>query len=93
MAAGLASGGVVLVRGEPVDQIALRDHILVLQRQGAKLAEANSLADRVAVVASEIHDGGHVDHVRVGGEPAFVITPRLLRIIGEGQLNADFVGL
>ena len=54
MAAGLTEGRVVLVRGEPVDQIALRDHVLVLQRQGAKLAEANPLADRMAVVAGEI---------------------------------------
>lgn len=83
----------MLVRGEPVDQVALRDHVLVLQRQGAKLAEANPLADRVAVITGEIHDGGHVNHVRVGGELALVIAPRLLRIIGEGRLNADLVGL
>ena len=83
----------MLVRGEPVDQIALRDHVLVLQRQGAELAEANPLADRMAVVAGEIHDSGHVNHVRVGGELALVIAPRLLRIIGEGRLNADPVGL
>ena len=93
MAAGLAEGGVVLVRGEPVDQIALGDHVLVLQRQGAELSEANPLADRVTVVAGEIHDGGHVDHVRVGGELAFIVAPRLLRIVGEGRLNADLVGL
>ena len=55
----------MLVRGKPVDQVALRDHILVLQRQGAELAEANPLADRVTVVAGKLHDGGHVDHVRV----------------------------
>lgn len=55
----------MLVRGEPVDQVALRDHVLVLQRQGAELAEANPLADRVTVVAGKLHDGGHVDHVRV----------------------------
>ena len=73
----------MLVRGEPVDQIALRDHVLVLQRQGAELSEANPLADRVAVVAGEIHDGGHVDHVRVGGELAFIVTPSLLRIARE----------
>lgn len=83
----------MLVRGEPVDQIALRDHVLVLQRQGAELAEANPLADRVTVVAGKLHDGGHVNHVRVGGELALVIAPRLLRIIGEGRLNADLVGL
>lgn len=83
----------MLVRGEPVDQIALRDHVLVLQRQGAKLTEANPLADRVAVVSGEIHNGGHVDHVRVGGELAFIVAPRLLRIVGEGRLNADLVGL
>jgi len=83
----------VLVRGEPVDQIALRDHVLVLQRQGAELSEANPLADRVAVVAGEIHDGGHVDHVRVGGELAFIVTPSLLRIARERGLNADLVGL
>lgn len=93
MAAGLAEGRVVLVRGEPVDQIALRDHVLVLQRQGAELSEANPLADRVAVVAGEIHDGGHVDHVRVGGELAFIVTPSLLRIARERGLNADLVGL
>ena len=93
MAAGLAGGCVVLLRGEPVDQIALRDHILVLQRQGAELAEANPLADRVAVVAGKLHDGGHVDHVRIVGELAFVIAPRLLRIVWEGRLNADLVGL
>lgn len=83
----------MLLRGEPVDQIALRDHILVLQRQGAELAEANPLADRVTVVAGKLHDGGHVDHVRVGGELAFIVTPRFLRIVGEGRLNADPVGL
>lgn len=83
----------MLVRGEPVDQIALRDHVLVLQRQGAELAEANPLADRMAVVAGEIHDGGHVDHVRIGGELAFIVTPSLLRISRERGLNADLVGL
>ena len=83
----------MLVRGEPVDQIALRDHVLVLQRQGAELAKANPLADRVAVVAGEVHDGGHVNHVRVGGELALVIAPSLLRIVGERGLNADLVGL
>lgn len=83
----------MLVRGEPVDQIALRDHVLVLQRQGTELAEANPLADRVAVVAGEIHDGGHVDHLRVGGELAFIVAPRLLRIVGEGRMNANLVGL
>lgn len=92
MAAGLAEGRVVLVRGEPVDQIALRDHVLVLQRQGAELSEANPLADRVTVVAGEIHDSGHVDHVRVGGELALIVAPRLLLIAGEGRLNADLVG-
>ena len=83
----------MLVRGEPVDQITLRDHVLVLQRQSAELAEANPLADRVAVVAGEVHDGGHVDHVRVGGELALVIAPGFLRIAGERGLNADLVGL
>ena len=83
----------MLVRGEPVDQIALRDHVLVLQRQGAELSEANPLADRMAVVAGEVHDGGHVDHVRIVGELAFVIAPHLLRIVWEGRLNADLVGL
>ena len=47
----------------------------------------------MAVVAGEIHDGRHVDHVRVGGELAFIVAPRLLRIVGEGRLNADLVGL
>lgn len=93
MAAGLAEGRVVLVCGEPVDQIAFRDHVLVLQRQGAELAEADPLADRVAVIAGEFHDGGHINHVRVGGELAFIVAPRLLRIVGEGRLNADLVGL
>lgn len=93
MAAGLAEGRVVLVRGEPVDQVALRDHVLVLQRHGAKLAEANPLADCVAVIAGEFHDSGHVDHVRIGGELAFIVAPRLLRIVGKGRLNADLVGL
>lgn len=83
----------MLVRGEPVDQIALGDHILVLQRQGAELAEANPLADRVAVVAGKIHDGGHVDHIRIVGQLTFIVAPRLLRIAGEGRLNADLVGL
>ena len=93
MAAGFAGGCVMLIRGEPVDQTALRDHILVLQRQGAELAEANPLADRVAVVAGKLHDGGHVDHVRIVGQLAFIVAPRLLRIVGEGRLNADPVGL
>ena len=83
----------MLVRGEPVDQIALRDHVLVLQRQGTELSEPNPLADRVAVIAGEFHDGGHVDHVRVGGELALIVASRLLRIVGEGRLNADLVGL
>lgn len=47
----------------------------------------------MAVVAGEIHDGGHVDHVRVGGELAFIVTPSLLRIARERGLNADLVGL
>ena len=93
MAAGFAGSCVMLIRGEPVDQTALRDHILVLQRQGAELAEANPLADRVAVVAGKLHDGGHVDHVRIVGQLAFIVAPRLLRIVGEGRLNADPVGL
>ena len=93
MAAGFAGGCVMLIRGEPVDQTALRDHILVLQRQGAELAEANPLADRVAVVAGKLHDGGHVDRVRIVGQLAFIVAPRLLRIVGEGRLNADPVGL
>ena len=75
---------VVLVRGEPVDQIALRDHVLVLQRQGAELSEPNPLADRVAVVAGELHDVGHVDHVRVGGQFAFVVTRVLFGSLGSG---------
>ena len=83
----------MLVRGEPVDQIALQDHVLVLQCQGAELAEPNPLADRVTVVAGEIHDSGHIDHVRVGGELALIVASRLLRIVGEGRLNADPVGL
>lgn len=81
----------MLVRAEPVDQIALRDHVLVLQRQGAEFSEADPLADCMAVVAGEIHDGGHVDDVRVGGELAFIVAPRLLGIVGEGRLNADLV--
>ena len=93
MVAGLAEGRVVLVRGEPVDQIALRDHVLVLQRQGTELSEVNPLADRVAVVAGEVHDGGHVDHVRIVGELAFIVTSGLLRIVGKRRLNADLVGL
>ena len=93
MAAGLAEGRVVLVRGEPVDQIALGDHVLVLQHQSTEFAEADPLADCMAVIAGEIHDGGHVDHVRVGGKLALVVAPRLLRIVGEGRLNADLVGL
>lgn len=92
MAAGLAEGRVVLVRGEPVDQIALRDHVLVLQRQGAELSEANPLADRVAVVAGEIHDGGHVDHVRVGGELALIVAPKYLLVFGARRMDADFIG-
>ena len=47
----------------------------------------------MAVVAGEIHDGRHVDHVRVGGELALIVASRLLRIVGEGRLNADPVGL
>ena len=82
----------MLVRREPVDQIALRDHVLVLQRQGAELSEPDPLTDRVAVVAGEIHNGGHVDHIRVGGELALIVAPRLLLIAGEGRLNADLVG-
>ncbi len=83
----------MLVRREPVDQIALGDHVLVLQCQGAELAEANPLADRMAVVTGEVHDGGHIDQVRVGGKLAFVVAPCLLRIVGERRLNADLVGL
>lgn len=83
----------MLVRGEPVDQVALRDHVLVLQRQGAEFSEPDPLTDRVAVIAGEIHDSGHVDHVRIVGELAFIVAPRLLRIVGEGRLNTDLVGL
>lgn len=83
----------MLVRREPVDQIALGDHVLVLQCQGAELAEANPLADRMAVVTGEVHDGGHIDQVRVGGKLAFVVAPCLLRIVGERRLNADLVRL
>ena len=83
----------MLVCGEPVDQVALRDHVLVLQRQGAELSEPDPLTDRVAVIAGEIHDSGHVDHVRIVGELAFIVALRLLRIVGEGRLNADLVGL
>ena len=83
----------MLVCGEPVDQVALRDHVLVLQRQGSELSEPDPLTDRVAVIAGEIHDSGHVDHVRIVGELAFIVAPRLLRIVGEGRLNADPVGL
>ena len=93
MAAGLAEGRVVLVRGEPVDQIALRDHVLVLQRQGAELAEANPLTDCVAVIAGEVHDGGHIDHVWIVGKLALIVAPRLIRIVRERRLNADPVGL
>lgn len=93
MAAGLTEGRVVLVRGEPVDQIALRDHVLVLQRQGAELSEADPLADCMAVIAGEINSGGHVDHVQVSGELTFVVAPRLLWIVGKGRLNADLVRL
>ena len=93
MAAGFTEGRVVFPRGKPVDQIALRDHVLVLQRQGAELAEANPLADRVTVVAGKLHDGGHVDHVRIVGQLAFIVAPRLLRIVGERRLNANLVGL
>ena len=83
----------MLICGEPVDQIALRDYVLVLQRQGAELAEANPLADRVTVVAGKVHDGGHVDDVRIGDELALIVASRLLRIVGERWLNADLVGL
>ena len=47
----------------------------------------------MAVVAGEVHNGGHIDHIRVGGELALIVAPRLLRIVGEGRLNADLVGL
>ena len=83
MAAGLAEGRVVLLRGKPVDQIALRDHVLVLQRQGAELSEPNPTADRVAVIAGEFHDGSHIAHVRIGGKVAFVVAPCLLWILGK----------
>ena len=92
MAAGFAGGCVMLIRGEPVDQTALRDHILVLQRQGAELAEANPLADRVAVVAGKLHDGGHVDHVRIVGQLAFIVAPELLLVFGARRMDADFIG-
>ena len=65
----------------------------MLQRQGTELSEPNPFADRVAVIAGEFHDGGHVDHVRVGGELALIVASRLLRIVGEGRLNADLVRL
>ena len=65
----------------------------MLQRQGAELSEPDPLTDRVAVIAGEIHDSGHVDHVWIVGELAFIVAPRLLRIVGEGWLNADLVGL
>ena len=65
----------------------------MLQRQGAELSEADPLADCMAVIAGEIHNGGHVDHVQVSGELTFVVAPRLLWIVGKGRLNADLVRL
>ena len=54
MPAGFAVGVVVIVRAEPVDEIAFGDHVLLQQRQRLQLPHANPLADGAAIIACEV---------------------------------------
>lgn len=54
----------------------------MLQRQGAEFAKANPLADSVTVVAGEVHDSGHVDHIRV---PFIIYTEQRTAVGFEGD--------
>ena len=92
MPAGFAVGVVVIVRAEPVDEIAFGDHVLLQQRQCLQLPHANLLADGAAVIACEIHDGGHIHHIRQRGQLALIVAPELLLVFGARRMDADFIG-
>lgn len=92
MPAGFAIGVVVIVRAEPVDEIAFGDHVLLQQRQCLQLPHANPLADCAAVIACEVHGGGHIHHIRQRGQLALIVAPKLLLVFGARRMDADFIG-
>ena len=92
MPAGFAVGVVVIVRAEPVDEIAFGDHVLLQQRQRLQLPHANPLADGAAVIACEVHGGGHIHHIRQRGQLALIVAPELLLVLGARRMDADFIG-
>ena len=77
MPAGFAVGVVVIVRAEPVDEIAFGDHVLLQQRQHLQLPHANPLADGAAVISCEIHDSGHIHHIRQRGQLALIVSANI----------------
>ena len=92
MSAGFAVGVVVIVRAEPVDEIAFGDHVLLQQRQRLQLPHANPLADGASVIACEVHGGGHIHHIRQRGQLALIVAPKLLLVFGARRMDADFIG-
>ena len=92
MPAGFAVGVVVIVRAEPVDEIAFGDHVLLQQRQRLQLPHANPLADGAAVIACKVHGGGHIHHIWQRGQLALIVAPELLLVLGARRLDANFIG-
>ena len=92
MPAGFAVGVVVIVRAEPVDEIAFGDHVLLQQRQRLQLPHANPLADGAAVIACKVHGFGHIHHIRQRGQLALIVAPKLLLVLGTRRMDADFIG-
>lgn len=92
MPAGFAVGVVVIVRAEPVDEIAFGDHVLLQQRQRLQLPHANPLADGAAVIACKVHGCGHIHHIRKRGQLALIVAPELLLVLGARRMDANFIG-
>ena len=92
MPAGFAVGAVVIIRAEPVDEIAFGDHVLLQQRQRLQLPHANPLADGAAVIACKVHGGGHIHHIRQRGQLALIVAPKPLLVLGAWRMDADFIG-
>ena len=92
MPAGFAVGVVVIVRAEPVDEIAFGDHVLLQQRQRLQLPHANPLADCAAVIACKVHGCGHIHHIRQRGQLALIVAPKLLLVFGARRMDTDFIG-
>ena len=90
--AGFAVGVVVIVRAEPVNEIAFGDHVLLQQRLRLQLPHANPLADGAAVIACKVHGGGHIHHIRQRGQLALIVAPELLLVLGARRMDADFIG-